>query len=97
MRAFSFSLIELSILSSITDFCILPLSDQTMVTAISRRIDEDAGEIFQLLLQLMYIRSEPWAPTSNFIVASELREALRKQDSHSPLLQYLDQYFKVIG
>ncbi|KAJ1525724.1 hypothetical protein ONE63_008932 [Megalurothrips usitatus] len=70
--------------------------DQIMVTAISRRIDENGGEIIRLLLQLMYIRTEAWAQISNPIPFTELRDTLRKQDPQSPILQHLDQYLKVI-
>lgn len=67
------------------------------MSAISKRFDENASEIFQLLLQLMYIRTEPWVRTSNPIPFNELRDTLRKQDSQSPNLQYLEQYLKIIG
>lgn len=71
--------------------------DQLMVMAISRRIDEGAGEILQILMHLMYIRTEDsWARTSSLIPLSELRDTLRKQDSNSPLLPYLEQYLKII-
>ncbi|KAE8750255.1 hypothetical protein FOCC_FOCC003063 [Frankliniella occidentalis] len=70
--------------------------DQIMVAAIARRIDDNASEIFQLLLQLMYIRTDPWVRVSNPIPYSELRDTLRKKDPQSPILPHLDQYLKII-
>ncbi|XP_034239902.1 DNA-directed RNA polymerase III subunit RPC3 [Thrips palmi] len=70
--------------------------DQIIVSSVSRRIDESASEIFRLLLQLMYIRTEPWARSSNYIPYSELRDTLRKKDPQSPILLHLEQYLKII-
>jgi DNA-directed RNA polymerase III subunit RPC3 len=68
-----------------------------MVSAISRRFDDNAGELLRHLLNLMYLRTEAWAATSNPVPFTEVREALRKQNSHPLLGQYLEQYLKVIG
>lgn len=68
-----------------------------MIAAITRRIDENAGELMRHLLAQMYLRTEPWAATSNPIPHIELKDAIRKRDSHPQLFQYLDQYLKILG
>jgi DNA-directed RNA polymerase III subunit RPC3 len=68
-----------------------------MVSAISRRFDDNAGELLRQLLNQMYLRTEAWADTSNPVPFTELREAIRKQSSHPLLGQYVEQYLKVIG
>nr|CAD7408582.1 unnamed protein product [Timema cristinae] len=70
--------------------------DQIMVSAMERRIDADAGELMRLLLQQMYLRTEPWAAVSNPVPYTELKEVIRKQSSHPQLAVYLDQYLKVM-
>lgn len=49
------------------------------------------------LLQLMYLRTDPWAPTSNPIPFVELKDCCKKLSDKPLLLQYLDQYLKVMG
>ncbi|XP_049878714.1 DNA-directed RNA polymerase III subunit RPC3 [Pectinophora gossypiella] len=69
--------------------------DEIMIKAITRRIDENAGEAMRLLLQQMYLSSAAWAAESAPVPALELRECCRRLDR--PLLhQHLDQYLKVI-
>nr|CAD7257046.1 unnamed protein product [Timema shepardi] len=70
--------------------------DQIMVSAMERRIDANAGELMRLLLQQMYLRTEPWAAVSNPVPYTELKEVIRKQSSHPQLGVYLDQYLKVM-
>ncbi|XP_049835779.1 DNA-directed RNA polymerase III subunit RPC3-like isoform X1 [Schistocerca gregaria] len=70
--------------------------DQVMVAAIGRRLDENAAELMKHLLNQMYLRTEPWAATSNPIPYTELKEAIRKSTTHPQLQQYLDQYLKML-
>ncbi|XP_021921270.1 DNA-directed RNA polymerase III subunit RPC3 isoform X2 [Zootermopsis nevadensis] len=70
--------------------------DQIMVSAISRRLDDNAGELLRQLLKQMYLRTEPWVATSNPVPFTELREAVRKQSSYPLLAQYVDQYLKIM-
>lgn len=67
------------------------------MASVARRIDENASEIFQFLLQLMYIRTEAWARSSNYIPFGELRDTLRKQNPQSSSFLHLEQYLKIIG
>ncbi|KAJ0172728.1 hypothetical protein K1T71_011867 [Dendrolimus kikuchii] len=71
--------------------------DEVMIKAVSRRIDENAGELMRHLLQQMYLASAAWAPESNPTPALELRDACRRGAAERPLLhQYVDQYLKVL-
>ncbi|XP_050576901.1 DNA-directed RNA polymerase III subunit RPC3 isoform X2 [Bombus affinis] len=69
--------------------------DQIIISAMSRRLDENAGALMRQLLILMYLRTASWEDTSNPIPLTEIKEAVRKVDC--PLLiQYLDQYLRLI-
>jgi hypothetical protein len=68
-----------------------------MVSAISRRLDDNVGELLRQLLKQMYLRTEAWVTTSNPIPFTELREAVRKQSSYPLLGQYVEQYLKIMG
>ncbi|XP_063831985.1 DNA-directed RNA polymerase III subunit RPC3 [Ostrinia nubilalis] len=71
--------------------------DEIMIKAITRRIDENAGELMKFLLQQMYLTSSPWAPESNPTSALDLKECCRRVASERPLLhQHFDQYLKVL-
>uniref|UniRef100_A0A2A4IWE1 DNA-directed RNA polymerase III subunit RPC3 n=1 Tax=Heliothis virescens TaxID=7102 RepID=A0A2A4IWE1_HELVI len=68
-----------------------------MIKAVTRRIDENAGELMRFLLEQMYLRSPAWAPESSPLCALELRERCRGVAAEWPLLhQFLDQYLKVL-
>lgn len=73
--------------------------DELMISTIKRRIDEPAGQLMKYLLELMYIRTEPWVTTSNPIPYSELKETIRRTNGggHPELVQNLDQYLSLIG
>ncbi|XP_015598717.1 DNA-directed RNA polymerase III subunit RPC3 isoform X2 [Cephus cinctus] len=71
------------------------LRDQIMVSAITKRVDENAGELMRQLLFLMYLRTASWADTSNPIPYSEIKEAVRKIN-YPLLVQYLDQYLRLL-
>ncbi|XP_013141101.1 PREDICTED: DNA-directed RNA polymerase III subunit RPC3 [Papilio polytes] len=79
--------------------------DDIMVKAITRRIDENAGELMRLLLQQMYLSSAEWAAESNPTPALELRTAVQRADftdcagadCDRKLLQtHIDQYLRVL-
>ncbi|XP_053616112.1 DNA-directed RNA polymerase III subunit RPC3 [Plodia interpunctella] len=65
--------------------------DEIMIKAITRRIDEHAGELMRLMLQQMYLSSAAWAAVSNPAPALELRDHCRDQ-----LLRHRDHYLKVL-
>lgn len=77
------------------------MRDMLITSAVTRRFDENAGELMKALLQQMYARTEPWAESSNPISVTEVREALRKMgvdntNSARPLA-YLDHYLTVLA
>ncbi|XP_041969527.1 DNA-directed RNA polymerase III subunit RPC3 [Aricia agestis] len=74
----------------------LDFRDDIMIKAITRRIDENAGEVMRLLLEQMYLSSSPWAPESTPTPVVDLRDRARTVPDRPLLQQYLDQYLKVI-
>jgi len=77
------------------DLC-LAFRDQILISAVKRRVDNHGGELMRLLLQLMYVRTDPWVPSSNPLPYSEIKDLVRKA-SNPTLSQYLDQYLGVLG
>ncbi|XP_003703384.3 RNA polymerase III subunit C [Megachile rotundata] len=71
------------------------LRDQIIVSAMHKRLDENAGELMRQLLFLMYLRTASWADTSNPIPLTEIKDAVKKINYPS-LTQYLDQYLRLI-
>ncbi|XP_047027290.1 DNA-directed RNA polymerase III subunit RPC3 [Helicoverpa zea] len=75
----------------------LDFRDEIMIKAITRRIDENAGELMRFLLEQMYLRSPAWAPESSPLCAIELKERCRGVAADRPTLhQFVDQYLKVL-
>ncbi|CAK1589198.1 unnamed protein product [Parnassius mnemosyne] len=70
--------------------------DDIMVKAMTRRIDDNAGELMRLLLQQMYLSSAAWAAESNPTPALDIREAVRRAADKSLLSQHVDHYLKVL-
>lgn len=77
------------------DRLIQDLRDQIIVSAIRRRLDENAGELMRQLLFLMYLRTASWAHTSNPIPLTEIKEAVKKTN-YPLLIHHLDQYLHLI-
>lgn len=69
--------------------------DQIIISAISRRLDKNAGDLMRQLLNLMYVRTASWVDISNPIPYTEIKDAVRKLNC-SELEQYLDQYLRLI-
>ncbi|XP_068623119.1 DNA-directed RNA polymerase III subunit RPC3 [Battus philenor] len=70
--------------------------DDIMVKAITRRIDDNAGELMRILLQQMYLTSAAWAAESNPTPAVELRDAVNRLADRPLLQQHVDHYLKVL-
>lgn len=71
--------------------------DELMVKAIERQIDPNASECFQLILQLMYSRTNPWVGTSNPISMGEIKSICEKKSNNAELVKFVDQYVSIIG
>ncbi|XP_008192282.2 DNA-directed RNA polymerase III subunit RPC3 [Tribolium castaneum] len=72
------------------------MRDKLIVNAFIKKFDENAGEFVRLLLQQMYIRTQPWAEVSNPVPIVEIRDLVRKQATHQHLLAFFDQYVNVL-
>lgn len=73
------------------------MRDKIIVTAFTRKFDENAGELVKLLLQQMYIRTQPWADVSNPVPILEIKDLLKKQSNYPQLNVFFDQYVSVLG
>lgn len=70
--------------------------DKILVDAIERQIDTNAGECFQFILQLMYMKTDPWATTSNPISFVEIKHFIEKKSTNAELVKYVEQYVSII-
>lgn len=70
--------------------------DMLLIAAVTRRFDENAGELMKIMLQQMYVRTEPWAETSNPIPFVEIKDIIRKHEKYGQLLAYLEHYLTVL-
>lgn len=71
--------------------------DMLLISAVTRRFDENAGELMKIMLQQMYIRTVPWADVSNPIPFVEIKDIIRKHDKNSQILVYLEHYLTVLA
>ncbi|XP_026330557.1 DNA-directed RNA polymerase III subunit RPC3 [Hyposmocoma kahamanoa] len=70
--------------------------DDIMIKAISRRIDDNAGELMRVLLQHMYLSSPSWPVEGTPAPAHELRESCARLADRQTLVKHLEQYLKVL-
>ncbi|CAH2055868.1 unnamed protein product, partial [Iphiclides podalirius] len=70
--------------------------DDIMVKAITRRIDDNAGELMRILLQQMYLSSSEWAAESNPTPVIDIRDAVRCLADRPLLTQHVDHYLRVL-
>ncbi|XP_018398493.1 PREDICTED: DNA-directed RNA polymerase III subunit RPC3 [Cyphomyrmex costatus] len=71
------------------------LRDQTVISAVTRKFDKEAGELMRQLINLMYLRTASWADTSNPIPYTEIKEQVKKLN-YEDLERYLDQYLRLL-
>ncbi|XP_072759194.1 DNA-directed RNA polymerase III subunit RPC3 isoform X1 [Anoplolepis gracilipes] len=69
--------------------------DKILISAMTQRFDVNAGELMRQLINLMYLRTAPWAATSNPIPFTEIKEEVKKLN-YNELEQYLDQYLQLL-
>ncbi|KAK9870251.1 hypothetical protein WA026_006338 [Henosepilachna vigintioctopunctata] len=72
------------------------MRDKYLVDAFTKKFDENVGEFVKLLLQQMYIRTDPWAETSNPVPLLEIKDIVRKKVIYPNLVTFFDQYVTVI-
>lgn len=73
------------------------IRDKIIVNAFTRKFDENVGEFVRLLLEQMYIRTEPWAGHSNPVPLLEVKSMAKKMNTHQLLVAFFDQYANVLG
>ncbi|XP_018307693.1 DNA-directed RNA polymerase III subunit RPC3 [Mycetomoellerius zeteki] len=71
------------------------LRDQTVISAVTRKFDKEAGELTRELINLMYLRTASWADTSNPIPYTEIKEQVKKLN-YEVLERYIDQYLRLL-
>ncbi|XP_023016293.2 RNA polymerase III subunit C isoform X1 [Leptinotarsa decemlineata] len=72
------------------------MRDKVIVEAYTKKFDEFAGELVELLLQQMYIRTDPWAGVSNPVPILEIKDIVKKRKQPLNLITFFDQYVNVI-
>lgn len=72
------------------------MRDSLIVDAIGNKFDKNAGELMRIFLQQMYIRTEPWAETSNPIPVVEVRDLVKKYNTFPELVAYFEQYVSLL-
>ncbi|XP_048481353.1 DNA-directed RNA polymerase III subunit RPC3 [Plutella xylostella] len=71
--------------------------DEIMIDAMTRRVDENAGELMRHLLVQVYLNTPPWAASSTPVPALQLKESTRRGAAERPLLaQFVDHYLRVV-
>lgn len=70
--------------------------DKVLVDAIERQIDSNAGECFQFILQLMYMKTDPWASRSNAISFVEIKQLVERKSNNVELVKFIEQYVSII-
>lgn len=73
------------------------LRDDFIVSAFANKFDPNAAELVRLLIQQMYVRTEPWAEVSNPVPIIEVKEIIKKMNTYPQLIAYFDQYVAVLG
>lgn len=73
------------------------LRDELIVAAFTNKFDNNAGELVRVLVQQMYIRTEPWAETSNPIPILEVKDLIRKMNVFPQLIAFFEQYVSILG
>lgn len=69
--------------------------DKIVISAMTQRFDQNAGELMRQLINLMYLRTASWEATSNPIPYTEIKEEIKKLN-YSELEQYLAEYLRLI-
>lgn len=73
------------------------MRDKIIVDAIARKFDDNVAELMRVLLQKMYIRTEPWVDYSNPIPIVEVKDLIKKLNTRPQLVAFFDQYVSILG
>lgn len=72
------------------------LRDDFIVSAFANRFDNNAAELIRVLIQQMYVRTEPWAVVSNPVPIVEVKDLIKKMNTFPQLIAHFDQYVAVL-
>ncbi|XP_031340811.1 DNA-directed RNA polymerase III subunit RPC3 isoform X2 [Photinus pyralis] len=72
------------------------LRDQLIVNSVSNKFDDNMGELIRLLLQQMYVRTDPWVSSSNPIPILEVKDIVKKRNTHPQLATFFEQYVNIL-
>ncbi|ALC45251.1 CG12267, partial [Drosophila busckii] len=71
--------------------------DDIMISAIERKLGENAAECFRYILNIMYNSTDPWLrKASNQITFVEIKQTIEKKSNNLDLMKHLDQYISII-
>lgn len=73
------------------------MRDKLIVNAFTKKFDENIGAFVSVLLEQMYIRTEPWADCSNPVPLLEIKNIVKKANTYPSLVAFFDQYATVLG
>lgn len=70
--------------------------DALLRSTIETKIDRNAAEMLQFLLQLMYTKTDPWQPYSSPIGFHEIKGTCEKNSETKSLVRFIEQYIQVL-
>ncbi|OWR43464.1 DNA-directed RNA polymerase III subunit RPC3-like [Danaus plexippus] len=72
----------------------LDFRDEVMIKAVTRRIDDNAGELLKLMLEQMYLSSSSWASDSSPVPLTDLKDGCQRIGEN--MKNHVEQYLRVI-
>lgn len=73
------------------------MRDKIIVNAFTKKFDDNVGAFVSVLLEKMYIRTEPWAECSNPVPLLEIKNIIKKSNTYPNLVAFFDQYATILG
>lgn len=73
------------------------MRDKLIVNAFTKKFDDNIGAFVSVLLEQMYIRTEPWADCSNPVPLLEIKNIIKKTNTYPALVAFFDQYASILG
>lgn len=70
--------------------------DALLRSTVETKIDANAAEMLQFLLQLMYTRTDPWQPNSSPIGFHEIKGTCEKNSQTKALVKHVESYLQVL-
>lgn len=73
------------------------MRDKIIVNAFTKKFDDNVGAFVSVLLEQMYIRTEPWADCSNPVPLSEIKNIIKKSNTYPNLVAFFEHYASILG